>query len=377
MGGEVTRRILGILFAIVFLDLVGFGIVIPLLPLYAQQYHPAPWLFGLLMASFSAMQFLFAPILGALSDRLGRRPILLFSLAGSVAGYLLFALADSLSMLFAARIVAGIAGANIGTAQAVIADLTPPEKRAAGMGLIGAAFGLGFIAGPALAGLLLPISPRVPGFAAAAFSALAWLACALALPETRRRAPTSVRAWSLAGAWGLAPALLVALLMVTGWSAFEVTFAQFLHAALALPAQGVAWLFAYLGVVAVLVQGGLVRRLPNRWGAKHLLVAGLSTSVLSLALLVHTQSVLQLLLILPLLALGHGLVQPSLSAWVSQRAPVEAQGRALGAFQATSSLARILGPFLGELAFGHVGVAAPLWLCALLALVAALVALWL
>lgn len=373
----MTRRILGILFAIVFLDLVGFGIVIPLLPLYAQQYQPAPWLFGLLMASFSAMQFLFAPILGALSDRLGRRPILLFSLAGSVVGYLLFAWADSLSMLFAARIVAGIAGANIGTAQAVIADLTPPEQRAAGMGLVGAAFGLGFIAGPALAGLLLPISPRLPGFAAAIFSALAWLACALALPETRRQAPTSSRAWSLAGGWGLAPALLVALLMVTGWSAFEVTFAQFLHAALALPAQGVAWLFAYLGSLAVLVQGGLVRRLPNRWGAKKLLVAGLFTSVLSLSLLAHTQSVRQLLLILPLLALGHGLVQPSLSAWVSQRAPVEAQGRALGAFQATNSLARILGPFLGELAFGHVGAAAPLWLCALLALVAALLALWL
>jgi MFS family permease len=156
------RRTLTTLFLIVFTDLVGFGIVIPLLPLYAEHFHPAPWVFGLLMAAYSAMQFVFSPILGRLSDRVGRRPVLLISLAGSVTGFVLFALAHSLAWLFASRLLAGICGGNIATAQAVIADTTPPEKRAHGMGMIGAAFGLGFIAGPALAGVLAPISMAAP-----------------------------------------------------------------------------------------------------------------------------------------------------------------------------------------------------------------------
>ncbi|MFN3413126.1 MAG: MFS transporter, partial [Thermoanaerobaculum sp.] len=172
----MSRRVLTVLFAVVFMDLVGFGMVIPLLPLYADEYAPPPWVFGLLLASYSAMQFVFSPILGALSDRWGRRPVLLVSLAGSAVGYLLFGFADSLAMLFASRVVAGMAGGNVATAQAVIADVTTPEERAKGMGLIGAAFGLGFIAGPALAGLLLSVSPRLPGLAAAGFSALAWFA---------------------------------------------------------------------------------------------------------------------------------------------------------------------------------------------------------
>jgi multidrug resistance protein len=374
-GEKVSKRVLSILFAIVFLDLVGFGIVIPLLPLYAEQYRPAPWLFGLLMSSFSIMQFLFAPILGGLSDRLGRRPVLLISLAGSILGYLFFAFANSLAMLFAARIVAGMAGGNVATAQAVIADVTEKDKRTAGMGLVGAAFGLGFIAGPALSGLLLPLSPRLPGLVAALFSLAAWLATWFFLPETRRVAQDR-RAWSpLAGAGILGPALFVTLLVVTGWAGFEVTFAQFLHGAFSLPAHRVAWLFAYLGFLAVLVQGLLVRRLPSSWPARNVLVAGLAFSFVGLLLLARASAFWQVLLVLPLLALGQGLVHPSLSAWVSQRAPAFAQGQALGAYQAASSVARILGPFLGELALGHWGLAAPSLGAAGLAFLAAFLAL--
>ncbi len=170
------RAKIGIVFLIVFIDLVGFGIVIPILPLYAEEYGPSPVIFGLLMASFSIMQFIFAPILGRLSDRIGRRPVLLVSLVGSAVGYVLFGIAGSMGMLFASRIIDGISGGNISTAQAVIADITGPEDRAKGMGIIGAAFGLGFILGPAIGALLVTVAPWMPGIAAAVASLIAFLA---------------------------------------------------------------------------------------------------------------------------------------------------------------------------------------------------------
>ncbi len=372
----MSRRVLVILFAVVFMDLVGFGMVIPLLPLYAQKYAPPPGVFGLLLASYSAMQFVFSPILGALSDRWGRRPVLLLSLAGSALGYLLFGLADSLAVLFASRVVAGVAGGNIATAQAVIADVTTPEERAKGMGLIGAAFGLGFIAGPALAGVLVSFSPRLPGFAAATFSALAWLAAWRALPETRNpRQRAVVRRLPLAGARGLGGLLVVGFLTITAWAAFEVTFAQFLHARWHLPAARVAWLFAYVGLLAVLVQGFVVRKIPGRVPPKVLAVGGLGVSAVGLGFLVEVSSLAVMLAVLPLLALGQGLATPALSAWVSRRSSAAAQGEALGAFQGVGSLARIVGPITGQLVLGHWGVAAVPLVCALLAvsgLVAAL-----
>ena len=224
------RRALSTLFLIVFTDLIGFGIVIPLLPLYADHFHPTPVAFGLLMASYSAMQFIFSPILGQLSDRIGRRPVLLISITGSVIGAVLFALGSSMAMLFASRLLAGACGGNIATAQAVIADTTPPERRAKGMGLIGAAFGLGFIAGPALAGLLLSFGPSAPGWGAAACSLTAWLMALAFLPETRAagaspgaghtsavaRLAAALRHPELAGLLGLGFAV------VTGFAAFEV-----------------------------------------------------------------------------------------------------------------------------------------------------------
>lgn len=381
------RRALTTLFVIVFTDLIGFGIVIPLLPLYAEHYRPAPWVFGLLMASFSAMQFFFAPLLGRLSDRIGRRPVLVISLIGSVVGYLHFAFAQSLGMLFASRILAGIAGANISTAQAVIADLTAPEDRARGMGLIGAAFGLGFIGGPALAGLLVRFGTAAPGLGAACFSLLALLMTIVLLPESlprERRGLGTSGAWGgarLAAAWrrrSLAPLLLLAFLVITGMAMFEVTFAQFIHARLDLSHSGVAFLFVYIGVLAALVQGGLVGRLARRVGERSLVMTGLLCSSGGLALLATGHRLGWILAVLPLIALGQGLTMPSLSALASHTASPTEQGEVLGAYQAVGSLARVVGPFVGEIALGTIGVAAPTLGAAVLALLAAVgAALWL
>lgn len=175
---------LSTVFVIVFIDLIGFGIVIPILPIYAEAFGPSAVELGLLMASFSAMQFIFAPILGRLSDRVGRRPVLLVSMVGSAVGYVMFGFAGSMAMLFASRIIDGISGGNISTAHAVIADITSPEDRAKGMGLLGAAFGLGFILGPAISGLLLQFGTWLPGVAAAVASMIAFTMVLFFLPET-------------------------------------------------------------------------------------------------------------------------------------------------------------------------------------------------
>jgi multidrug resistance protein len=372
--------VLTTLFLIVFTDLVGFGIVIPLLPLYAEHYRPAPWVFGLLMATYSAMQFVFSPILGRLSDRVGRRPVLLISLTGSVIGFVMFALADSLLLLFASRLLAGIAGGNIATAQAVIADTTPPEDRARGMGLIGAAFGLGFIAGPALAGLLAPISPAAPGWGAATCSLVAFAMTLLYLPETRPIGADAAGAVPVSGvtrlafAWRhpeLAPLMLIGFAVVTGFAAFEVTFAQFLHDRLALPHSGVSFLFVYVGVLAVVVQGGLVGRATRWLGERRLVIGGLALGASGLLLLASAHRLGFVLAVLPALSLGIGMVMPSLSSLVSRNAAADQQGMALGAFQGISSLARVVGPFAAEVALGRWGVAAPQVGAAVLAAAAA------
>ncbi|HVN32784.1 MAG TPA: MFS transporter [Thermoanaerobaculaceae bacterium] len=376
---RAPRRALTTLFLIAFADLVGFGIVIPLLPLYAEHYHPAPWVFGLLMAAYSAMQFFSSPILGRLSDRVGRRPVLLVSLTGSVVGFVMFALADSLIWLFASRLLAGIAGGNIATAQAVIADTTKPEDRARGMGLIGAAFGLGFIAGPALAGVLAPISPAAPGWGAATCSAVAFAMTLLYLPETRPVGPPArmTPAYGVARiafAWRhpeLAPLMLIGFAVVTGFAAFEVTFAQYLHERLALPHSGVSFLFVYIGVLAAIVQGVLVGRATRWLGERRLVIGGLAVGAVGLLLLASAHRLGVVLAVLPALSLGIGMVMPSLSALVSRGVSADQQGLALGAFQGIASLARVAGPFTAEVALGSWGVAAPQVGAAVLAAAAA------
>jgi MFS family permease len=374
------RRVLATLFAIVFADLVGFGIVIPLLPLYADQYSPRGWVFGLLMASYSAMQFLFAPLLGRLSDRVGRRPVLLISVAGSVAGFALFALADSLALLFASRLLAGACGGNVGTAQAVIADVTPREHRARGMGMIGAAFGLGFIAGPALAGLLLPLGASAPGWAAATCSTAALVMTLLFLPETRpagapHAGPRSgvARIAAALRRPQLAPLLGVGFAAIGGFAVFEVTFAQYLHGRLGLDYRHVSFFFVYVGVLAAVIQGGLVGPMTRLLGERRLLIGGLGVIALGLGLLATAHTLVTVVVLLAVLSLGNGMTMPALPALVSHAASTDEQGLALGAYQGVGSLARVFGPFVAQVALAELGLGAPSLLAAGLA-TAALVA---
>ena len=362
------RAKIGIVFLIVFIDLVGFGIVIPILPLYAEEFGPSPVIFGLLMASFSIMQFVFSPILGRLSDRFGRRPVLLISLLGSAVGYVLFGIAGSLGMLFASRIIDGISGGNISTAQAVIADITGPEDRAKGMGLIGAAFGLGFILGPAIGALLVTVAPWMPGAAAAVTSMIAFVLVLTKLPETldfdarreTRGHPLNLRSLSEAVSHPVVGYCLVMIFFtIFAFANFETTFAQFAKLRFSYSISTIAWLFVYAGVLGAIVQGGLVGRLAKRFGEGRLIAAGTLLSFLALGFLPYMQSRGPLLASLAVLAVGQGIAHPSLSALTSKLVSADEVGGVMGVYQSMSSLARIVGPFWAEVVYGKLGFAWP------------------
>jgi DHA1 family tetracycline resistance protein-like MFS transporter len=381
---------LAAIFLTIFVDLVGFGIIMPLLPFYAEHFHASPATVTLLMAIYSFMQFFSAPLWGALSDRHGRKPVLLASLAGIALSYLWLAFADALWALFAARAFAGLMAGNIAAAQAYIADVTPPEKRAQGMGLIGAAFGLGFILGPAIGGLLggaNPAAPRFigPGLAAAGLSGLALLFAAVALRESldaaHRRAPHRERLSrfsALAAGLGdpqLRLSVILLFLVTFVFAGMESTFALWSERAFGWgPAQN-GYVFAYTGVLAALVQGGLIRRLAQRFGESHLVLQGAVALALGLIAIPFVHSLIPLLVAMALLAYGAGVSNPALSSLISLGAHETERGATLGISQAAASLARILGPALAGVAFVGLGRGGPFLTGALVMLCALLLAL--
>jgi DHA1 family tetracycline resistance protein-like MFS transporter len=374
---------LSTVFLIVFIDLVGFGIVIPILPIYAEAFEPSGVELRLLMASFSAMQFIFAPILGRLSDRIGRRPVLLVSMVGSAVGYVMFGFAGSMAMLFASRIVDGISGGNISTAHAVIADITAPEDRAKGMGLLGAAFGLGFILGPAISGLLLHFGTWLPGVAAAVTSMVAFTMVLFFLPETldpsaereTRRHPLNLASFRDAvGHAFIGACLVIVFLIVFGFSNFETTFAQYAIAEREFTLKTVPWLFAYAGVLGALVQGGLIRRLAPRFGEVNLVIGGNFLSFVSLLAIPLFPGRAALSILLATMALGQGLASPALLALVSKLVNPHEVGGVMGVYQGMSSLARVVAPFVAQVAYDH-DRAWPLWIGAVAMLIAGVVGL--
>ena len=345
------------------LDLVGFGIVLPILPRYAERFGASPATVGLLVASFSLAQLVFAPVWGRVSDRVGRKPVLVLSLAGTAVGSLVTGLAGSLWLLFAGRIVDGISGASVSVAQAAVADIAPEDQRARLMGLLGAAFGLGFVAGPAIGALAVLGGPHVPFLLAAAIAGANAVAAARRLPETRRADfcvdPSAEGAHGSTQNRGIAPLVAVSFLGLLAFSAFEATFALFVEGRLGVTEAGTYALFAAIGVVIALVQVSLVRRVVPRLGERRTLAAGLVANAVGLALLAPTRSWPALVPAILALTVGQGMVTPTLASLVAGRAGSRRWGHALGVQQAAGGLARVLGPAIGGFAFQHIGVPAP------------------
>jgi DHA1 family tetracycline resistance protein-like MFS transporter len=354
-----------IIFLTVFIDLLGFGIIIPLLPFYAESFGANGFTVGLLGTSFSLMQFLFSPVWGRLSDRLGRRPIILLGLAGSCASYLVLALADTLALVFIARIVGGIAGANIPTAQAYIADVTTPENRAKGMGLVGAAFGLGFIFGPALGGILSHLGPAAPMWFASALCGANLLAAYFLLPESRSANPTRptlgrMEALRRAMADRRLLLLLALYFIVTAaFSGFETTFALFSERRFGFTVSTIGYLFAFIGVTLAVVQGLLVGRAVKRVGEARLIPIAIAIIGIGIGLVPFAWSVPTLLVAIGTLAVGMGFNGPSLSSMVSRLTHADDQGGMLGLASSLASLGRVVGPAWGGFLFDNMGMASP------------------
>ena len=365
------RKAMGLIFLTVLIDLIGFGLIIPALPTYAQELKADEQTVGLLIASYSLMQLIFMPVWGRLSDRVGRKPILLVSLFFSAAGYLVWGLSNSLAMLFVARMVAGFGNANIAVAQAYMTDVTTSENRARGMGLIGAAFGLGFVLGPALgAGLAaMGMGLKVVGFVAFGFSLIALVLTALILPEPEpgKRSDAGQSRFGMGPSFylktlankDLRVSFAIFLVSTFAFANMEATIVLLTNEAFHFSHMDNMLMFLYIGLLMVVVQGRLIHGLNKRFGEKKLIVAGCALIACGLLLTPVTRSVPVLYSALFLLALGTGINTPANQSLISKLAPVDSVGGVMGVGQSLATLGRILGPCFGGFAFQHWGFSSP------------------
>jgi multidrug resistance protein len=347
MPPQRSRATLPVLFSIIIIDLIGFGIVLPVLPYYADQYGASGLVLGALFTSHAAMQALFAPLWGRLADRIGRRPVMLYTIAGTSVALVILGLSDSLVQLFVGRILTGIFAANISVATAYISDVTEEDERTRWMGMVGASFGVGFLIGPAIGGLLSPYGYGVPMLVAAGMAAVnfAYAVAVLKEPETHRPAALegAVRLRTLAN-----PAVrnlcLTYFLFTFALTQLETIFAYYLKDTFGVDARGFAAILVLMAFVMVAIQGGAIRRLVARYGEKTLLLFGVALMTLAFFSIPWPGSVGILLVPLVLSAVGRGVSQPSILGMVSFEATPANRGAVMGTFQASASVARVLGP---------------------------------
>ncbi|MHC8509210.1 MAG: MFS transporter [Rhodospirillales bacterium] len=381
---EAQSRAMLTVFLIVVVDLIGFGVIIPLLPFYAQAFNASPLEVALLMASFSMAQFIAAPWWGRLSDRIGRRPVLLTALAGLTLCYVWLAFAESLAALFAARTAAGFMAGNIAAAFAYAADITTRETRARGMGMVGAAFGVGFMIGPAVGGVLAGADAdgadfRTPALAAAGLSAAAFL---FGLARLKESLPAETRAktagqtprkrWANLAEALSSPAVRGPLMLIFAvtfvFAGLEAMFAIWARQAMGWGPVHAGWLFAFLGFLSAAVQGGLAGKLAARFGETRLTVAGAVLLALGFAAAPlgagTAAEAAAVTAALGAAAVGFSLVSPALTALVSIGAPEDMQGGVLGASRSASTLARVGGPAFAGLIYQFIGPNAPFFTAA-------------
>lgn len=353
----------------VFVDLLGFGIVLPILPFYAQRYGASAVQIGAIIAAFSLMQFLFTPVWGRVSDRVGRRPVILVSLFGSVASYLLFARAESVLALLASRMLAGVAGANLAAAQAYIADVTTPETRARGMGWISAAFGLGYMLGPPIAAVVsIRWGVHAPGYVAAGLAFLNLVLARLWLPEAVPTADKSLmrrtfdprvlhRVLSRPVLGGVTLTMTAVALATSGVTAM---LALYLQARFAFDAALTAWVFSLIGFTSSAIQLGLVHTLVSRFGERRVSIVGIAILGVSLIGIAIAPTPALLRVVLMFYAVGFAVTGPSALSLVSRAATESEQGMVIGVVQSLGALARVVGPMAAGVALGRLGPSAPM-----------------
>lgn len=365
-----NKASLSVIFATVFIDLMGFGIVIPILPTFASSdLNISDFSIGIIVAMYSFNQFVFNPILGKLSDRIGRRPVIIFTLMITGISYLIFSIADSFFILLMARMLAGFGGSNIGVAQAYIADITTKDERAKGMGLIGAAFGLGFVFGPLIGGILSEYGYWVVGLGSAAFSFLAMLFAVFFLPESRKDLKLSEekshKLFDIKYAKRIISYPKVGLLILLFFMiVFSMANIYGTFSLLGLRVYGFSdaqngYLFGIIGIVSAIMQGGVIRHLTKIFSDELLVKMGIFFMMLGLTLLPYGISFTGAAIIVIVLSIGTGMMQPTILSMISKLSPESEQGAILSINQSISALARVLGPLWGGFAFEFIGFEFP------------------
>lgn len=355
------------IFLIVLVDVLGLTIILPLLPFYAESLGATPATVGLLVSAYAICQLLAGPPLGHLSDRVGRRPVLLVSQMGTFAGFLLLASAQTLWVVFLARIIDGLTAGNLSVAQAYISDVTVPEKRAKAFGLIGIAFGLGFLVGPAVSGFLAQYSNHYPILAAAGLSFTSIMATYFLLPSVSPH-PEAVQEHEKAGRWKVySDAFRDGALSPLLWQFFAFTFAfatfisgfalfaerRLMYNAAPFGPKEVGYVLAFSGLVGVLIQGGLIGRLVNSLGESRLVQMGFGSMAIGFALMSSVRYIPYLLVAIALMTFGHSILRPSLTSLITNRVARHRQGMAIGLMQSMMSVSQITAPVVGGVLIGH------------------------